>query len=102
MICNFCHDTKHYHLVRLYDVCEQMGDEKNHQPENPSNMAHVNESANNLSSSDKAIFQLLKTLQDKVEALTSTSNNSYTPTANSQVRESKSGPNPAIGQSYKR
>ena len=64
-------------------------------------MAHVNEnSANNLSSSDKSIFQLLKALKDKVEALSTTNTISYTPTANSQVEKSKGGPviNPNTGR----
>ena len=80
-------------IETMSGLCKQIGNEENHQPANPSNTAHVNEtSANNLSSSDKAIFQFLKTLQDKVAALSATNNNSYTPIVNSQVKESKSGP----------
>ena len=87
-------------------LCEQMGDEENHPPLNHSIYTHPNaaNSANSLSSSDKAIFHLLKTLQDKVEALSTSNNTPNSQVDNSQVEKNKSGPiiNTNTGRAYKR
>ena len=85
----------------LYD---QIGNEENHLPSNPFNIAHLNtNSANNLSLSNKAIFQLLKTLEDKVEALSTNNNKPYSQVENSQVKKTRSGPvnNHNTGRAYK-
>ena len=91
-------------IETMIGLCEQMGYEEKHPPSNHSNYTHLNaaNSANNLSLSDKAIFQLLKTL--KVEALSTSNNTPYSQVDNSQVDRNKSGTtiNTNTGQAYKR
>jgi hypothetical protein len=103
-------------IEAMTGLCDQYSDEENRPPTQhhqypPSEPADV---VNNLSSSDKAIFQLLKTLQDKVEALStashhssgnnSSTNNTSTPRYSPSTSTNKSGPliNPNTGKAYRR
>ena len=93
-------------IETMSGLCKQMGDEESHLPSNLFNIIHLitANSPNNLSLSDKAISPLLKTLQDKVEALPTSNNKPYSQFENSQVEKTKSGPiiNPNTGKAYKR
>jgi hypothetical protein len=103
-------------IEAMTGLCDQYGNEENcpptqHHQYPPSEPSDV---VNNLSSSDKAIFQLLKTLQDKVEALSSanhhssgnnsSTNTTSTPRYSPSTSANKSGPliNPNTGKAYRR
>ena len=97
-------------------ICDQYGEEENRPPDNNSQVqtSDISNTVKILSSSDKVIFQLLKKLQDKVDALSlghnSFGHNSLVNTSaganssNYTSKKNKSGPliNPNTGRAYKR